>query len=811
MLYGLINVSIQTERNQTIYDCSVTSDKYLYYRKLESNLTMSFLVNFNDFNDLILDCNQTYNITEYLAIWPKKALIVDENFQFSKIFNKNKMNSVKTLHLSNLNGIDINSKPFIPIENRRTSNQAKILKIFYSTLNIHSNLLPIDEEKCDSANYNTTTNFAQYFFSISFKNVNYPRRWCPLFFKDFDLAQLVLDDITNSFLIKNRLNFFDIKNTSNVYLKYLIGLTLSITYERLDSKVLSSSLFKKIAFFDLKGIINGIETGLFSSFQHLKLLNLEISNLRELFHMGNKWMNYLNLNVIMSNKKEIDIKKTLRMSLVRHSKTVSFDSIYEYPDEDLCLFKEFPHKRLVYPIIVAGKRLECTCTLYWLQSNINYFDYDISVTFEYDVNYENGIFTKTVFVFCNELFNSSECNLEQRFGMCHILEYNETHTFSFQSDMDIFYMIKFLEFILLVILGPIFCFVGVIHNVLTILVIRNKSRKKEFQESMYGYIKVNAVFNILYCFIMGLKLMNTCIFYGPSVFCSNVYQEDWAQMLKIILVHFLGNVIKMCSNFSYLIFSLSRLLLLTKHKKGEVGGSGGGSFGQIKLSKKSKNVKILFLSIILFSFILSSFKLFQYKINYDFDSRKEFPIEIRDEFYCESESNKFQCKLFNLFKIVNRALNDVLFVILNVCIDLILVRKFKLHMNRKLRQINDVAQHKIIEKSKKSINRMILFNSFIYTFSHLPEFTMTILLIVYTQEITNFCVIKFSCDLLNEEAEFFCLISIVCQFYVFKIFDKNFKKSFDDIKSNLFFCKEKKKESLELRNLNNLIGNGIID
>ena len=33
-------------------------------------------------------------------------------------------------------------------------------------------------------------------------------------------------------------------------------------------------------------------------------------------------------------------------------KEVSFDPIYEYPDEDVCLFKEFPHERLVFPLIV---------------------------------------------------------------------------------------------------------------------------------------------------------------------------------------------------------------------------------------------------------------------------------------------------------------------------------------------------------------------------------------------------------------------------------------------------------------------------
>ena len=113
---------------------------------------------------------------------------------------------------------------------------------------------------------------------------------------------------------------------------------------------------------------------------------------------------------------------------------------------------------------------------------------------------------------------------------------------------------------------------------------------------------------------------------------------------------------------------------------------------------------------------------------------------------------------------VNRSLNDVLFVILNIIVDLILLIKFKKIMDSKLVQIKDLAQRTVIEKSKKKLNRLIFLNSFIYITSHLPEFTMTLLLIKYSKQITNFCYNKFSCDLLNEEAEFF-----LCSFNCFSI------------------------------------------
>ena len=141
---------------------------------------------------------------------------------------------------------------------------------------------------------------------------------------------------------------------------------------------------------------------------------------------------------------------------------------------------------------------------------------------------------KIVFKFCNGSFNYTMCKFEQRFKMCKILENNPQHQLSFNSDYDILYVIKFLEFTLLVILAPTLCFMGIIINFLTSLVIKNKNMKKEFQETMYNHIIINAIFNMVYCVIVILKLINTCIFYGPSVYCSKIYRENWAQRIKII-------------------------------------------------------------------------------------------------------------------------------------------------------------------------------------------------------------------------------------------------------------------------------------
>jgi hypothetical protein len=238
---------------------------------------------------------------------------------------------------------------------------------------------------------------------------------------------------------------------------------------------------------------------------------------------------------------------------------------------------------------------------------------------------------------------------------------------------------------------------------------------------------------------------------------------------------------------------------------------------------------IYFLIILAATCFLNSYKLFQYKLNNEKNYRKSFPYEKRDETYCEETRFNFECKLFNSFKLINSLLNDILFVFLNILIDIVLVRNFHFHLERKSRQTihtqnsSNLAQKRAIQKGKTRVNRMIFYSSLAYITSHLPECIVTILLVVYSKKISKFCENNISCEITSEEAEFFCLISIVCQSYIFIFFDKNFKASFKEIRARWTMpcCNSGEKKRVlyrinyantnQLNNLRNLIGNGLID
>ena len=109
--------------------------------------------------------------------------------------------------------------------------------------------------------------------------------------------------------MKNRVNFHQL-NSSTIYLKYLLSLQLIMTFEVLDQNNLSPDLFRNVESLGLAGILYGIQVDLFKDFQKLRIIDFAISNLKEFFHLGNKWMNYLNLNVSKLKMGE-ELKKKL--------------------------------------------------------------------------------------------------------------------------------------------------------------------------------------------------------------------------------------------------------------------------------------------------------------------------------------------------------------------------------------------------------------------------------------------------------------------------------------------------------------------
>jgi hypothetical protein len=181
------------------------------------------------------------------------------------------------------------------------------------------------------------------------------------------------------------------------------------------------------------------------------------------------------------------------------------------------------------------------------------------------------------------------------------------------SALDLYFIFEWLKLVIEVYNKEFFSIVGLISNTLIILVLKNKQFKRKFDNLMYKHIFYNSLFNLIFCFINSFSLINICIFQKSS-FCSRFYKTQLAQYFKIIFALYLGNSIRLCCNFSFILFSLSRFFIITSK-----------NWKLFSLIKKLNN-NIFYLIMFILCSLWSMFKLFEYKPNEDYSSfDKNFP------------------------------------------------------------------------------------------------------------------------------------------------------------------------------------------
>ena len=184
----------------------------------------------------------------------------------------------------------------------------------------------------------------------------------------------------------------------------------------------------------------------------------------------------------------------------------------------------------------------------------------------------------------------------------------------------------------------------------------------------------------------------------------------------------------------------------------------------------------VFLVVVVFvGCLINGYKLFQYRLNYLNFPAREFPYEKLQEPGCH-DMRSTQCRLFGILKILDRSVNDIIFFLVNVILDIILFKKFKTDMENK----KQVMQNHVEEFTKKTddLAKMMILTGIINFISQFPQFISTILLISFNNMIEKFCTFKISCHLLNEIFQCFTMFSVVFQFYVLIVFNSSFKHSF---------------------------------
>ena len=275
-----LNESIETEKTDTFHNSDYFSLK---------------LKNFNSFNEIKINCSESFNEIEILEIIPNEKIILNNSLNLSNL--KINFLNLPYFYFSNLNGIDLLTNSQLSLLLNQYDAFKKLIIISFSNFDVYLNNSIFNDSDC------FRFRFKIHFFvevkSLIIDRYNiFKRKINPLIFYYSKLVNLKINFISNSFIVKNKFEFMDVdsKLCSDLYLRDIKFLGLHINYEILSSKILNMLLFKRIEKLEIRGLIFDIEVDLFKYFQEIKLISLNLDKFKQLYHNGNKWFKYLNYN-----------------------------------------------------------------------------------------------------------------------------------------------------------------------------------------------------------------------------------------------------------------------------------------------------------------------------------------------------------------------------------------------------------------------------------------------------------------------------------------------------------------------------------
>jgi hypothetical protein len=752
---------------------------------------IAFLVQFDNLTKLSkIPCVTKKINVDYFGIHSLSRETFQTNFDLTQLIElfDFEEGSPKTVYFLNFNGFNIEKQHLY--ENRILKDYD--IQIKYSDFGFYYKSQLITKALCKKTNFNES-----YFGSIRrlffIDDVIYSLNVCPFVFAHTKIKHLALAEITNSLIFKNRLSFMSLNDTSLYEMNTIeiFQLTLIVAYEEIDHALINTHVFKHIWLLFVSGIIYKIDSDLFREFNFIRTIVLNPAELSKFYQNDNlAWTASLNFkleNINLSDKRKVSMYKARSIILQIFETKSYFAQGYAYPNEDFCVFKNFPHEKLVYPAIMStDEEIQCSCTVFWLiQHSEIYFYANFSF---YDENFFGSYpdeFASISARNCLKKFDLrneiKKCNFRDRLEKCNLTSANQKKfKFPLRGNINTFFIFEWLQYIIQVYIQTIFCLVGIFTNTLTYLVVRRKT--KPLNKPMYHHIGFNSVFHFFICLLTLVSLINVCIFPKTS-FCSSIMKSHLSQYFKIYMIHFFVNCLRLLANFSYFCFSVSRFFLSTSPMN--------------RFSKKFEtlNLKKLYFILFILCAIVSLFKVFEYKVNKSFGlTNKKYPFNSYEISFCVynsyfSQRHSFECKFFQIMNVIANTLNNIVFFLLNIVVDLLLLGYLKYLIKKKgehFQANENEANLKRAKKAKKKFTKFLLFDGLLYLLTHVFAFSVTIWLLAYKKQLSEFCYGYFSCPDIVDMAQTLEIFFICSQFFVLKKFDCNFSFEFNVLVKRIF-------------------------
>ena len=510
----------------------------------------------------------------------------------------------------------------------------------------------------------------------------------------------------------------------------------------------------------------------------------------------------MNKDIIVKQEDLNNFNENILVLLIYQS--IENVTYYSYPNEDLCLFKDFPHQRLVVPILRPNTKSECTCTeLFLIQYSNKYTDFIdylnknvvlVSSDYMYEYIIEENLNKKMLHQCLNTSINDmlKKCKFKQRFQNCNIKTVKKEEKKLDIYVYDFMQISELIEFIFIKkYANLIFLAISVFINILMITILSVKSFNTSY---MYNYLNIHCIFNLIFCLISIINyILGDCS--NDDIFCSEMYESIELKYTKVILIKLIGNAAKTCSNIAHVSFCLSR------YKKMK-----GLDYLLIK-SFNNLSTKLYLILIIIFSILLNLYKYFQFSIQFTFKFKPLFKFYSLSDFFTQDTFYDYKENLtsseyiiLNIFQYLNVFFSDFTHIIAITTIDILLLRvvKKQLAAKRLLLTQSNVTQSNEKLTAEQRISRMIILNGINYFIFRLPFAIVNFYGFffrydkrenetnIYPNLISYIVCRKYKfCKNLSQFLYFIYLISYFFQFFIFYKLDKNFHESAVNIKNKI--------------------------
>jgi hypothetical protein len=297
----------------------------------------------DDLNVTFSSCQIDFNINVLKIFVNNKNVFLDNDLDLTNLLRVFSATYIRMILIQNLEGFN---QKTIQSSNKNFPKFNIEFNLINTKFDFYQNGTLLTEGKCNKENFdrNMTSFFSMKNLFLSI-NVFYDHKVCPYVFINSRLNFLSLYQIANSLIFKNRLEFMDIEDDTNlINTKELISYEINIAYEAISLINLNKYIFKNAKYLIIHGICQEVEIDLFKYFHQLKLVQISLENFEGFLHSGTKWMNSLNSDLSVNLANDVEFRKYI-YRLITLNLVDTKDNLkiaYTFPDRDFCLFKNFP-------------------------------------------------------------------------------------------------------------------------------------------------------------------------------------------------------------------------------------------------------------------------------------------------------------------------------------------------------------------------------------------------------------------------------------------------------------------------------------